>query len=93
MASSKTPHIECHDKDIDIMVYCIEVKDIGAEGFEINADTTSIIREIIPDVVEKCANSSYGKKAILLYNDEDSPVAEMTYCISYYTKVLLYIFM
>ena len=90
MALSKTPHSEVPNEDEDIMIYAVDVTDIHGEGFEINADTTSIIHDIIPDVVEKCANSPCGKKAILLYNDEDSTVVQMWYCICYYLKLLLY---
>ena len=46
----------------------LKLRHFFSEGFEITSQGVDIIHQIIPDVVEKCQNSSYGKKAIVLYN-------------------------
>lgn len=68
MASKETPHYELYDEEKNIMIYGIKVESLFSEGVEINSETIDIIHQNIPDVLEKCINSCYTKKAIVLYN-------------------------
>ena len=62
MASADTPHYELYDEEKNIIIYGIKIEALFPEGFEITSQGLDIIHQIIPDVVEKCQNSSYGKK-------------------------------
>lgn len=62
MASSGTPHYELFDQEKDIMIYGIKIEELFAEGFEINMHTLETVHQMIPDVLEKCGNSSLEKK-------------------------------
>ena len=68
MASQETPHYELYDEEKNIMIYGIKVEALFAEGVEINGETMNIVHQNISDVWEKCINSPYSKKAIVLYN-------------------------
>ena len=77
MASPQTSHYELFDEEKDIMIYGIKIEEIFSEGVEINSDTINLIHQLIPDIVEKCSNSAYGKKAIVLYNSGIMEVLQM----------------
>ena len=62
MASADTPHYELYDEEKNITIYGIKIEALFPEGFEITSQGVDIIHQIIPDVDEKCQNSSYGKK-------------------------------
>ena len=66
MASVDTPHYELYDEEKNIIIYGIKIEALFPEGFEITSQGVDIIHQIIPDVVEKCQNLPYGKKAIVL---------------------------
>ena len=63
MASAETPHYELYDEEKDIIIYGIKIEALFPEGFGITSQGVDIVHQIIPDVVEKCQNSSYGKKS------------------------------
>ena len=77
MASAETPHYELYDEEKNIIIYGIKIEALFPEGFEITSQGVDIIHQIIPDVVEKCQNSPYGKKAIVLYNAGVLEVVQM----------------
>ena len=77
MASVDTPHYELYDEEKDIIIYGIKIEALFPEGFGITSQGVDIVHQIIPDVVEKCQNSSYGKKAIFLYNAGVLEVVQM----------------
>ena len=83
MASPKTPHYELYDEDKDIMIYGIKINEVFSEGVEITPDTVNLLHQMIPDVIAKCINSPYGKKAIVLYSSGFMEVLQMRYYISY----------
>ena len=76
-ASAETPHYELYDEEKNIIIYGIKIEALFPEGFEITSQAVDITHQIIPDVVEKCQNSSYGKKAIVLYNAGVLKVVQM----------------
>ena len=55
----------------------LKLRHFFPEGFGITSQGVDIVHQIIPDVVEKCQNSSYGKKAIVLYNAGVLEVVQM----------------
>ena len=77
MAPADTPHYELYDEEKDIIIYGIKIEALFPEGFGITSQGVDIVHQIIPDVVEKCQNSSYGKKAIVLYNAGVLEVVQM----------------
>ena len=92
MASSGTPHYELFDQEKDIMIYGIKIEELFAEGFEINMHTLETVHQMIPDVLEKCGNSSYGKKAIVLYSSGLMEVVQMRYVFSFIPDVVSVVF-
>ena len=90
MASPKTPHYELYDEDKDIMIYGVKINEVFSEGVEITPDTANLIHQMIPDVFDKCVNSPYGKKAIVLYSGGMMEVIQMRQVISYEFYVLIY---
>ena len=79
MASAQTPHYELYDEEKDIMIYGIKTEELYPEGFEITANTIHAFHQMIPDVIAKCANSSFSKKAIVLYAGGLMEVLQMRY--------------
>lgn len=77
MAAQDTPHYEMYDEEKDIMIYGIKIEAIFNEGIEINAATINTIHQKIPDIVAKCTNSGYSKKAIVLYNGGMMEILQM----------------
>ena len=77
MDSADTPHYELYDEEKDIIIYGIKIEALFPEGFGITSQGVDIVHQIIPDVVEKCQNSAYGKKAIVLYNAGVLEVVQM----------------
>jgi len=77
MASAQTSHYELFDEEKNIMIYGIKVEEIFPGGVEITPNTLYMIHQQIPDVVEKCANSAYAKKAIVLYTTGVMEVLQM----------------
>ena len=77
MAGQDTPHYEMYDEEKDIMIYGIKIEAIFNAGIEINGETKNIIHQKIPDILEKCINSEYSKKAIVLYNGGVMEILQM----------------
>ena len=77
MASAETPHYELFDEEKNIMIYGIKIEELFSEGCTISSDTFDVIHQMIPDVVDKCTNSHYGKKAIVLYTAGVMEVVQM----------------
>ena len=77
MASSETPHYELFDEEKNIMIYGIKIEELFSEGCTISSDTLDVIHQMIPDVVDKCINSHYGKKGIVLYTAGVMEVVQM----------------
>ena len=77
MASAETPHYELFDEEKNIMIYGIKIEELFSEGCTISSDTLDVIHQMIPDVVDKCINSHYGKKAIVLYTAGVMEVVQM----------------
>ena len=79
MASQKTSHYELYDEEKNIMIYGIKVEEVFQQEYDISSDTINLIHQKIPDVMEKCLNSPYGKKAIVLYKPGVMEVLQMRY--------------
>ena len=77
MASADIPHYELYDEEKDIIIFGIKIEALFPEGFGITSQGVDMVHQIIPDVVEKCQNSSYEKKAIVLYNAGVLEVVQM----------------
>ena len=85
MASQQTPHYELYDEEKDIMIYGIKIEALLSDGFEINSETLNLIHQMIPDVMDKCMNSGYSKKAIVLYNGGVMEILQMRYYFFFLT--------
>ena len=79
MATQTTSHYELYDEEKDIMIYGMRIEEIFSEGIEINAETINTIYQTIPDVMAKCLNSGYSKKAIIFYNQGVMEILQMRY--------------
>ena len=77
MASAETPHYELFDEEKNFMIYGIKIEELFSEGCAISSDTFDVIHQMIPDVVDKCTNSHYGKKTIVLYTAGVMEVVQM----------------
>ena len=77
MASAETPHYELFDEEKNIMINGIKIEELFSEGCTISSDTLDVIHQMIPDVVDKCINSHYGKKGIVLYTAGVMEVVQM----------------
>ena len=64
-------------KKKNIMIYGIKIEELFSEGCTISSDTLDVIHQMISDVVDKCINSHYGKKAIVLYTAGVVEVVQM----------------
>ena len=58
-------------------MYGIKVIEVFQEGYEISSDTINMIYQKIPDVMEKCLKSPYGKKAIVRYKGGVMEILQM----------------
>ena len=79
MAVQGTPHYELYDEEKDIMIYGIKIEALFSEGIEINSETLNCIHQMIPDVMDKCMNSGYSKKSIVLYTGGVMEILQMRY--------------
>ena len=77
MAAQQTPHYELYDEEKDIMIYGMKIEEIFYDGIEINAETLNIIEQKIPDIMAKCNNSGYSKKAIVFYSEGVMEILQM----------------
>ena len=80
MASAQTtPHYELYDDQKDIMIYGIKLEELHQDGFEITSNTITTLHQMIPDVMAKCANSSFAKKAVVVYMGGIMEIVQMRY--------------
>ena len=92
MAAQTTSHYELYDEEKDIMIYGMRIEEIFSEGIEINTETINTIHQTIPDVMAKCLNSAYSKKAIVFYHQGVMEILQMRYYF-YLFKMRNYIFL
>ena len=61
------PHYEWYNELNNVMIYAIEVSAICSGDIPISANVCSTLDELIPQVMEKCMNTDFERKAILFY--------------------------